>query len=378
MIDPMPPTPGHLRPPLSAVPLPPAARPASHHHWRAFGMGCLYALLAALCAGIGTVTFASIYHTVTTLLRPSMHAWARGVPVAGEITFGFLFVSGVVLAIKRRAAGAWRPFAMALLVSLSLLLNVWAFRHSLAAAAGHLLIVVSFFVTLLGAKSFLMALAGGKVRGDGIPLGEWIAHPVHSARLWRWRQGWGEPSLGAARRRYLVLLYVTAVAHATLARDFRDREGRDMPRRGWRKRLPVTLRYELSTGLLPMAFALGRDDWQEAAGDHVESQLDLLPDVATPAAADGTGQAAIRGATPDAIVAASGDAADAPAGAPAIRRTGRQRDASERARASAAARRILTRNPATPLAEVVAKSGVSERTASRIKSQLAQAAGTTS
>jgi hypothetical protein len=258
------------RPPLAYLPrpVPAPAMPPRRSRLRSAGMGTLYLLMAALCIGIAALTFASIYHTVTTLLRPSMRNWARAVPVAVEITFVFLFVSGVILAIKRKAAGAWRPLAMALIMTGSLLLNVWAFRHNLAAAVGHLMVVVSFFIVLLGAKSFLMALAGGKVRGDGIPLGEWTAHPVHSARLWRWRQGWGEPSLEAARRRYLVLLYVTAIAQA----DERIGTGR-----GWRGNLPVTLRYELSTGLLPSGFASGYEGWQEIAGWHVEDELSLLP-----------------------------------------------------------------------------------------------------
>jgi hypothetical protein len=59
-----------------------------------------------------------------------------------------------------------------------------------------------------------------------------------------------------------------------------------------------------------------------------------------------------------------------PRSVPAATPEPRQNPASERARANARARRLLTANPGMPLAQVAEKSGVSERTASRIKSGL--------
>jgi len=121
---------------------------------------------------------------------------------------------------------------------------------------------------MLAGKSTVMSLRGGKVRADHIGAGEWVAHPVHSGRLWRWKQTWGEPSRDVAQARYMVLLYARAIAQsdARVGRGFR-----------WRHRLPVTLRYQLSTGLLPAAISAGQDGWQEAAGAHVSAQLSLLP-----------------------------------------------------------------------------------------------------
>jgi hypothetical protein len=60
----------------------------------------------------------------------------------------------------------------------------------------------------------------------------------------------------------------------------------------------------------------------------------------------------------------------APVASPEPRQKARQLATSERAKANAKARRLLTANPGMPLADVADKSGVSERTASRIKSGL--------
>ena len=61
---------------------------------------------------------------------------------------------------------------------------------------------------------------------------------------------------------------------------------------------------------------------------------------------------------------------DTPAATPEPRQTARQNPATDRAKANAKARQLLTANPGIPLAVVAARSGVSERTASRIKSSL--------
>lgn len=61
---------------------------------------------------------------------------------------------------------------------------------------------------------------------------------------------------------------------------------------------------------------------------------------------------------------------DTPAATPEVRQETRQNPASDRAKANAKARQLLIANPGIPLAVVAEKSGVSERTASRIKSGL--------
>lgn len=390
------------RPPLSAVPLPsPPAPPRgmSRRQARALkrasrtsrraestwtgGHKRIAMLLAIAALGIAGVAFWALFGSTTAVMNPWMGPRSWMVPVAGEIAFMYFFGSGILHALRRAPSGAIRPLVTWLIVAGSVVIQAEASRHHvhvhgpaprgvLVSLVGHEVIVVAFYGVLLSAKSTVMILLGGKVRADRITFAEWVAHPVQAGRLWRWRATWGEPSADAARERYMRLLFAETIAQAD------PRVGR---KEGWREKLPAILAYQLSTGLFPGSVASAGGDWQETVRCHVESQLALLP-AATPAATDGDRHDAIRDATPLAIegatVAATEDATGTPAlppsSTPPVRQTARQRDASERAKANARAKRILTRDPATPLADVVAKSGVSERTASRIKSQLARAA----
>ena len=59
---------------------------------------------------------------------------------------------------------------------------------------GHTVVIAAFFGVMLSGKSTITSLRGGKVRAGSITPGQWIAHPVHSTRLWRWMKIWGEPS----------------------------------------------------------------------------------------------------------------------------------------------------------------------------------------
>lgn len=223
--------------------------------------------LVALGAGITVPAFAEIYLTVTHVIHPAFGAWSWTVPVSGEIAFTYLFINGVLLAMRRAPSGAFRSVLMAAIIAGSVILNVWAYLGSVPAVAGHLIIVAAFFGVLIAGKETVMTLRGGKVKADRITAGEWIAHPRHSARLWRWQQVWGETSHDDAQARFLVLLYVIAVTQAHPAIGGKA---------GWRRKLPVTLRYELSMGLLPDAIADGSGDWQLAAREHVAGQLDPL------------------------------------------------------------------------------------------------------
>jgi len=299
----------------------------------------LAAGLAVLGLGITVVAFVVLYQTVTDLLEPYMHASAWTVPVCGEIAFAFLFGNGILLSARRAPGGALRGLLMGALMAGSVLLNVYAARHSVPSAAGHLVVVVAFFGVMLAGKATIMTLRGGKVRADRITGSAWIAHPVHSARLWRWMATWGEPSRAVANERYMRLLFAFTVAKAD------ERVGGQM---GWRRNLPDILRYELATGRLPDTGTL------EALAEHVRERLSHLPATASGGATD----------APE----------DTPAGAPESRQpprqAKRQSSASDRAKANAKAQRLMLANPAMPLAEVAAKSGISERTASRIKSNM--------
>jgi hypothetical protein len=267
--------------------------------------------LMLLGAAIAGPAFIVIYQTVTHLMHPYMGAWSWVVPVSGEIAFTFLFLNGLLLALRRAPAGALRGLLMTAILGGSTFLVAWASSKATPDMAGHLVVVDGFYGVLLGGKSTVMLLRGGKVRADRIGGGEWVAHPFRSAALWRWMRTWDEPSRKAAHERYTRLLYAIAIAQAD------KRVGRAPL--VWRRRLPVTLRFQLGTGQFPAGAGDG-DDWQHCLREHVTDELDLLPE-ATPeatrtapaeAAAGATGQA-----TPGAVTGAAAVPAAGPSAVPA-------------------------------------------------------------
>ena len=227
----------------------------------------LAGVLIVLGVGITIPAFAEIYLTVTHLIRPAFGAWAWTVPVSGEIAFTYLFLNGVLLAMRRAPAGALRSMLIAVIIAGSVILNIWAYLGSVPAITGHLIVVAAFFGVLLAGKETVMTLRGGKVRADRITASAWIAHPLHSARLWRWMATWGEPSRAVAHARYMRLLFAITIAQAD------DRIGSQ--RRRWRRNLPEILRYQIAMGELPDPPRYG--DWQEALAGHVTAQLERLP-----------------------------------------------------------------------------------------------------
>jgi len=229
----------------------------------------LYAgLLGLISVGIAGPAFYAIFNTAVKLVRPYMHGQSWIVPACGEIAFAVLFGWGILLAWRKVPDVPIRVAGMALIVVLSVAIQVYAGRGSFPDAAAHLVIVGSFFLVTLTVKAAITSLRGGKIRSDRITLGEWIAQPRQSVALWRWMKIWGEPSRSAARNRYMVLLYARAITRAVL----RDQEaGHSL---AWRRTLPPTLRYQLATGLLPPEVA-GKD-WQATVAEHVRKQICLL------------------------------------------------------------------------------------------------------
>ena len=231
----------------------------------------LAAVLIVLGVGITIPAFTEIYLTVTHLVRPAFGDWAWTVPVAGEIAFTYLFLSGVLLAMKRAPAGVMRSVLMPVIIAGSVVLNIWAYLGSVPAITGHLIVVVAFFGVLLAGKETVMTLLGGEVKADRLRFGEWVAQPLRTLALWRWMKIWGEPSRKEAHDRYLRLLFAITIAKA----DERVGRCRRWWSAGyWRKHLPDVLRYQLATGTLPEPPAYG--DWQEALSGHVTSQLKHL------------------------------------------------------------------------------------------------------
>lgn len=282
------------------------ARSKGHHPWTRGERG-IAVLQVILGLGITAAAFTIMFLTAWNLLYRSMHWEAAIVPVAGEITFAWLFLNGVLLALRRAPSAAFRAVLQAVLMAGVIVLQVWAARGSVPSLTGHLVVVAGFFGVMLNGKSTVLTLLGGKVRPDRIGAGSWIAHPVHSARLWRWQQSWGEPSAATARQRYRVLLYVIALAQAD------ERVGKRSLR--WRRELPPTLRYDLASGLLPDGFAAGQDGWRKAAAEHVREQLDLLPPLqseGTPRGSDDDTSEGSHGGNGDGNPEGSGEGNDWP------------------------------------------------------------------
>jgi hypothetical protein len=319
------------------------------------------ALTAASLATAGPAGY-EIYRTSTDLARPYLSHQAWILPVACEAAYMALFGWGILLAWRKMADIPARLAGTVVIAALSFAIQVYAGRHSAGDVMVRLAIVASFFVTGLTMKAAFMRIRGGKIRPDRLGLGEWLASPARAAGLWRWKNAWAEPSAVKARQRYLVLLYVISLAQSD------PRVGKRLL--SWRRNLPVTLRYELSTGLLPPAIAAGEGDWQEAAQEHVEGQLSLLPPLPPDDAENDTPPRQEDDSADDTVADtadASQDDSGTPGRQPAARQRTRQPSASERARQTATVKRLLDRHGDWTLAQVAEKAGVSERTVSRIK-----------
>jgi hypothetical protein len=260
------------------------AIPASARDWPK-SHTALAALLVLLSLGITAPAFARIYRTVVDLLNPFMGWWSWTVPVCGEIAFAFLFLNGVLLQLRRAPGGGVRSGFMAPLVTGSVALQVYASRGSVPSVIGNV-VVVAFFGVMLSGKATIMSLRG-KIRSDSVTLSEWAAHPVTSFRLWRWMKAWGEPSRDKAQDRYMRLLAI-----AIAQEDPHHGVGKG---RGWRRRLPVTLRYELATGMVPDRPG---DDWPDAIATHVRKQLASVR-TGAPAAVSAVAQTPVSGTVPE-------------------------------------------------------------------------------
>jgi Protein of unknown function (DUF2637) len=185
---------------------------------------------------------------------------------------------------------------------------------------------------------------------ERIPRARWLASPWRTPGMWRRMIVHDVRSYPVAVAREDARLLAMDLAAAVYGRR-------------WKREAPALLRHHLRTGTLPDAVAsacsMARPGYAPAVAGPVEDWIAGAPKQAASAAAR---------------VKREQHAIETPAGAPEpgqkARQHPRQGSATGRARANAKAARLLTANPGMPLAEVAAKSGVSERTASRIKSGL--------
>jgi Protein of unknown function (DUF2637) len=127
-------------------------------------------------------------------------------------------------------------------------------------------------------------------KGDPIPLSRWLLAPWRTAWLRRNMILWGETSYKTAVNRQAVILYATALAQA-------DKHIGRTPFL-WRRRLPVTLRWQLAEGKPPESVELalgtlsygGVETWQEPASAWVDAELEMLPRSVTRVTSQGTSQ----------------------------------------------------------------------------------------
>ena len=153
--------------------------------------------------------------------------------------------------------------------------------------------------------------------GEDIPLSRWVLDFTGTFRLWRRMKLWRIRDYGAAVDMELSRL---AAVEALCARFGKT----------WPDKVPGDLA------------------WMLGAGVHMDKALARVAELTAPKAA------------PD----------DTPKPAARPRQTSRQKRATSAAKSRAKAVAILTATPDRPLADVAKESGVSERTASRIKSEL--------
>lgn len=154
----------------------------------------LLAVTAATVAiGITPLFFASLFITVRDLLAASRYgAWPWIVPLASEGCFLALFLMDVVLVLRRKPRGRLR-FAPYLFAVGSLVLNFLAGHGDVAATAGHVMVTLAFFVTVIEGEEAVrkLALADRDAR-----IAEMMADVRRYAidvvrdrrgRCWRWR-----------------------------------------------------------------------------------------------------------------------------------------------------------------------------------------------
>jgi hypothetical protein len=190
-------------------------------------------------------------------------------------------------------------------------------------------------------------------RQDGIPLARWVAEPVRTLGMRKRMVVHNVTSYPVAVAREEARLLAIDVARASLGRR-------------WKRHAPAVLRHHLTNGTLPAdvaqaceAAAYGRSAIAEPAEQWVTDAL----------AARDKAVAKVR-AQKRALDPTAATPEDAPQPRQNSRQPARQGGASENARKRAKAKRLLSATPVPTLADVADKTGLSERTVSRIKSGL--------
>jgi Protein of unknown function (DUF2637) len=256
--------------------------------------------------GVALIGFSVSFQTISDLAR------AHGLP-GYPVLYPVLIDVGILAMIvesrkaieARRSDLAPRILAWAL-IGLTLYVNAHgAAPHDWLGRALHVVAPALWAALLELTRWRRIARKRAEEKRDRIPLARWLLAPWRTAWLFRRMILWGECSYARAVTRQAVVLYATAVAQA-------DRRVGRAPLL-WRRRLPVTLRWQLAEGKPPREVedalaARGAETWQEPAARWVAGALRMLPRSVIQAPA---------GVTPE--VPASDPPEAPPEGAPATR-----------------------------------------------------------
>jgi hypothetical protein len=296
--------------------------------------------LLVLIAGLG---FAVSFQTIARLARAQhMPGW----PVLYPILIDVGFLAAIVEA--RKAIDDDRsdlaPRALAWLLAA---LTVYVNAHG--SPAGDYLGLTMHVAAPALWIAFLELTRWRKVRkartakADRIPLARWAFTP--------WR------TLGMRKRMVLhnVTSYGVAVAREEALFLARDLVRAELGKR-WRKTAPALLRHHLATGTLPEAVSSLASSAQYGT---MPNMAGAVSDWVTGALTGAARMAARVRAERHAIEHATG----APATAPKVARQPRQGD---RAKKHAEARRLRAAHPEMTLRQIGDKTGLSERTVSRV------------
>ncbi len=305
-------------------------------------------------AGIG---FAVSFQTIAGLARAQhMPGWSVLYPLLIDV-----FFLGVIVEARKAADDGRSDLAPRLVAWLLAGFTVYVNAHGSPARdwLGIALHVAApaAWITFLELTRW-RKLRRSASRRERIPLARWLLSPVTSAGMYR----------------RMVLHNVTSYPVA-LAREEARMLALDLAAAAfgarWRRDAPVILRHQLRAGTLPDDVARLCD----TAGSGLSVALTVpVEEWVTKAQRDRAAAVArVRRETraieqaPDAPPAAP---VTAPSGAPAKVAAARQNAVTANAAKRAKAERLLRANPAMSRAEVVKRSGVSERTADRIRAAL--------
>lgn len=304
-------------------------------------------------AGIGfSVSFQTIAREATAHHLPG---WPVLYPLGIDIGILSLILEARKLVALRRSDIVPRVLAW-LLTAFTIYANVHGSPpHDWLGRGLHAVMPCLWVVFLELTRRRQLADIRKAAKADPIPAARWLFSPWRTLRLKRRMVLHEVPSYRQAAALELARLHMLGLARAHFGRR-------------WQREAPALLRARIRSG------ALG-DDVTAAVTESVR------------AGRSGGWEQAVRDAVTRAVTEGDKLTADVRQERQRIEKTNevpvtrqkasqpaRQKSATspatKRARARAKATAILTDNPATPLADVAARSGVSERTAQRIKSGL--------